>query len=121
MLHRIRGSIALRNPLWLGCSSSTFAALLFVFLCPMATGAEPQRIVIVGGGVAGVTCCQEVSAHLLSAREPAVGPTKVTLVAAKGLLKGVKNVVRLTRKLETFDIVDQASFAILSCPFPQRS
>jgi hypothetical protein len=98
---------------------SDFELVIFCLLCTsfMASSADPQRIVILGGGVAGVTCCQEISSHISSGREP-VPPTRVTLVAAKGLLKGVKNVVRLTRKLETFDIVDKASIDIAHCsPF----
>jgi hypothetical protein len=73
-----------------------------------STDPHPQRIVILGGGVAGVTCCQEISSFISSGRE-AFPPTRITLIAAKGLLKGVKNVVQLTRKLEMFDIVDKAS------------
>ena len=41
-----------------------------------------------------MTCCQEIAAS---------GKARVTLIAPGGLLKGAKNVVKLTRRLETFD------------------
>ena len=66
----------------------------------MACSAEDLRVVVVGGGVCGVTCCQALVAG---------GQAKcVTLVAAAGLLKGAANVVRLSRHLDSFDVVEQA-------------
>ncbi|KAJ1479257.1 hypothetical protein T484DRAFT_1814888 [Baffinella frigidus] len=65
-----------------------------------------ERFVVVGGGVCGVTCCQTLSASLV---HPGGAPmdAKVTLIAARGLLKGAANVVRLSRNLHSFDIVEQ--------------
>lgn len=60
---------------------------------PRAASSLPH-IVVVGGGIAGVTCCQELAS---------TGAARVTLIAPGGLLKGAKNVVKLTRRLETFD------------------
>lgn len=41
-----------------------------------------------------MTCCQEIAAS---------SKARVTLVAPGGLLKGARNIVKLTRRLETFD------------------
>eukprot|EP00961_Rhodomonas_salina_P028379 383051-Rhodomonas_salina.2 len=59
-------------------------------------------MVVVGGGVAGVTCCQTLASTLASSQE-----SKVVLVAASGLLKGVANVVKLARFTDSFDVVEQ--------------
>ena len=76
------------------------AALVGAALHGMACSAEDLRVVVVGGGVCGVTCCQALVAG---------GQAKcVTLVAAAGLLKGAANVVRLSRHLDSFDVVEQA-------------
>jgi hypothetical protein len=64
-----------------------------------------KHYVVVGGGVCGVTCCQTIAQE---------ENCRVTLVAAKGLLKGVANVVKLTRNIDSFEIVDQVILRELS-------
>jgi len=73
------------------------------------------RFVVVGGGVSGVVCCQTLAAAIQeaqtesgAARGAEARGGHVTLVAAAGLLKGVANVVRLTRHLDSFDSVEHA-------------
>ena len=57
-----------------------------------------KHYVVVGGGVCGVSCCQTIAQE---------ENCKVTLIAANGLLRGAANVVRLSRHLDSFEIVDQ--------------
>lgn len=90
--------------------------------CAVGMAASPprstptgERFVVVGGGVCGVTCCQTLASLIQEAQAGARGApagvgagAHVTLVAAAGLLKGVANVVRLSRHLDSFDIVEQA-------------
>jgi NADH dehydrogenase FAD-containing subunit len=77
-----------------------------------------EHFVVVGGGVCGVTCCQTLAAEVQGARAGARtssgrgGDSRVTLVAAAGLLKGVANVVRLSRHLDSFDVVEEAFDAV---------
>ncbi len=63
-----------------------------------------KHYVVVGGGVCGVSCCQTIAQE---------ENCRVTLVASKGLLKGVANVVKMTRNIDSFEIVDQ----VILCNF----
>jgi len=82
----------------------------------MPVPAPGEHFVVVGGGVCGVTCCQTLAAALQESGgggrgTPGAAPGaggRVTLIAAAGLLKGVANVVRLTRHLDAFDVVERA-------------
>ncbi|EKX54435.1 hypothetical protein GUITHDRAFT_99914 [Guillardia theta CCMP2712] len=65
----------------------------------MASTSFHANFVIVGGGISGVTCCQELSRI--------AGDSKIALVAGCGLLKGASNVVKLSRHLNMFEIVEQ--------------
>ena len=76
--------------------------LLFLRAGASSSAAMPNTYVVVGGGVAGVTCCQTLASTLSNSQHD-----KVILVAASGLLKGVSNVVKLARFTDTFDVVEQ--------------
>ena len=71
-----------------------------MFSASISTGLPVRHFVVVGGGICGVNCCQTLAQE---------ENCRVTLVAANGLLKGVANVVRLSRHLDTFEIVDQVA------------
>ena len=93
--------------------------VLAVLACdglPNAVGMAGERFVVVGGGVSGVTCCQTLTSAIQEARAAAapspVGESCITLVAAAGLLKGAANVVRLSRHVESFDVVQQPFDAV---------
>ncbi len=58
-----------------------------------------MHVVVVGGGVAGVTCAEEVARLSPTAR--------VTLVSASSVLKGITSRVRLTARLEELDVVER--------------
>ena len=60
--------------------------------------------VVVGAGVAGVCCAEELARLRPSDR--------VTLVAADDALKAVTNVERVTRNLETFDVQNRPHSAL---------
>ena len=91
-------------------------AVLACDVLPNAVGMAGERFVVVGGGVSGVTCCQTLTSAIQEARAAAapspVGESCITLVAAAGLLKGAANVVRLSRHVESFDVVQQPFDAV---------
>ncbi|CAD7696939.1 unnamed protein product [Ostreobium quekettii] len=58
-----------------------------------------MRRVVLGGGIAGV-CCAEELCRLLPDDD-------VTIVSASAVLKGVENVVHLTRNIEEFLVVER--------------
>ena len=65
---------------------------------PHARSARAGRsLVVVGGGIAGVSCAEELAALCPD--------DHVTLVSASAVLKGATNVVRLTEHLDDFDVV----------------
>ncbi|GMH33744.1 hypothetical protein BSKO_01578 [Bryopsis sp. KO-2023] len=59
-----------------------------------------MKIVVIGGGIAGVCCVEEVCRLGQKADE-------ITLVSASSVLKGVTNVVKRTANLEEFDVVER--------------
>lgn len=65
--------------------------------------------VIVGGGIAGVTC-----AETLGSESP---QEKVILITASSLVKTVINFQQISRTLETFDVEERPSSMVESC-FP---
>ena len=66
----------------------------------MAAAPGPVRYLVVGGGVAGVSCAEELCR---------VDPTaSVTLVSGSSSARGVTNFVKLTDALESFDVEDVA-------------
>ncbi len=72
-----------------------------------------KHYVVVGGGVCGVSCCQTLAQE---------ENCRVTLIASKGLLKGVANVVRMTRTIDSFEIVDQvAHLELILHPYCDRA
>eukprot|EP00960_Hanusia_phi_P026500 746286-Hanusia_phi.AAC.1 len=82
----------------------------------MSSTSQRADFVVVGGGISGVTCCQELSQiagdvslppALSTPRDLASSQSKIALVAGCGLLKGASNVVKLSRHLNVFDIVEQ--------------
>ena len=82
---------------------------LFSTLPSPVLGMVGERFVVVGGGVCGVTCSQTLAsaveqAHAAASDPDAAAKGRVTLVAAAGLLKGVANVVRLSRHLDSFEV-----------------
>ena len=70
----------------------------------VAGGARPTRRVVVGAGVAG-TCCVEELCRLRP-------DDAVTLVTLGDAVKSVRNVERVTRTLEVFDVVERPSTAL---------
>ncbi|XP_059170159.1 pyridine nucleotide-disulfide oxidoreductase domain-containing protein 1-like [Physella acuta] len=60
---------------------------------------EKIKYVVIGGGIAGVTCAETLS---LLAEEDSI-----TLISASPLIKTVTNYVQLTRAVETFDVEEQ--------------
>jgi len=59
-----------------------------------------NRFLVVGGGVAGVTCAEELCSLNPSYR--------VTLVSSSSSARGVSNYLKLSHALETFDVIDVA-------------
>ena len=112
-----RGKIRsrLRTPLR-RCIPILALAVLACDGLPDALGMAGERFVVVGGGVCGVTCCQTLASAIQDACDAAgsssAGAGRVTLVAAAGLLKGVANVVRLSRHVDSFDVVEQPFDAV---------
>ena len=69
-----------------------------------AGGARPTRRVVVGAGVAG-TCCVEELCRLRP-------DDAVTLVTLGDAVKSVRNVERVTRNVEVLDVVERPSTAL---------
>ncbi|KAK9860342.1 hypothetical protein WJX84_006237 [Apatococcus fuscideae] len=61
--------------------------------------AHLRRLVVVGGGIAGVCCAEELCK--LCADDP------VLLVSASSTIKGVDNIVKHTKTVEEFEIVER--------------
>ncbi|KAM4038074.1 pyridine nucleotide-disulfide oxidoreductase domain-containing protein 1 [Anomaloglossus baeobatrachus] len=70
----------------------------------MAAAEEKGRFVVVGGGIAGVTCAEQLALQF-----PA---DPVYLVTAAPLIKAVTNVRQVSRALEEFDVEEQTSGAL---------
>lgn len=70
----------------------------------MAAAAVRGHFVVVGGGIAGVTCAEQLSLQF---------PDDVVyLVTAAPLIKAVTNVKQVLRTLEEFDVEEQTSAAL---------
>ncbi|XP_069618874.1 pyridine nucleotide-disulfide oxidoreductase domain-containing protein 1 isoform X1 [Ranitomeya imitator] len=70
----------------------------------MASAAEKGKIVVVGGGIAGVTCAEQLSLQF---------PTDlIYLLTAAPLIKAVTNIRQVSRALEEFDVEEQSSGAL---------
>ncbi|XP_064617758.1 pyridine nucleotide-disulfide oxidoreductase domain-containing protein 1-like [Liolophura sinensis] len=67
---------------------------------------KTAAFVVIGGGIAGVTC-----AETLSALSP---EKKVILITASPLIKAVTNFQQLSKALETFDVVEKPSSSLQS-------
>jgi pyridine nucleotide-disulfide oxidoreductase domain-containing protein 1 len=64
------------------------------------------RYVVIGGGIAGVSCAQELSRLVDSDRD------SVLLITASPLLKAVENVRQLGQALQSFDVVERPTEAL---------
>ncbi|XP_070709879.1 pyridine nucleotide-disulfide oxidoreductase domain-containing protein 1 isoform X2 [Pempheris klunzingeri] len=67
------------------------------------------RFVIVGGGIAGVTCVEQLSSQMPS--------SAVALITAGPLIKAVTNYKQVSKTLEEFDVEERAS-SVLEEKFP---
>ncbi|XP_029902174.1 pyridine nucleotide-disulfide oxidoreductase domain-containing protein 1 isoform X2 [Myripristis murdjan] len=67
------------------------------------------RFVIVGGGIAGVTCVEQLSSQFPDA--------EVALITAASLVKAVANFKQVSKTLEEFDVEEQPS-SVLEEKFP---
>ncbi|XP_061494413.1 pyridine nucleotide-disulfide oxidoreductase domain-containing protein 1 isoform X2 [Rhineura floridana] len=66
-----------------------------------AAAATRNRFIVVGGGIAGVTCAEQLAAEFPS--------DDILLVTASPLIKAVTNFKQVSRALEEFDVEEQAS------------
>ncbi|CAI5786443.1 nucleotide-disulfide oxidoreductase domain-containing 1 [Podarcis lilfordi] len=71
--------------------------------------ARRSRFVVVGGGIAGVTCAERLATEFPS--------DDILLVTASPLIKAVTNFKQVSRTLEEFDVEEQAS-SILEKRYP---
>ncbi|XP_044133987.1 pyridine nucleotide-disulfide oxidoreductase domain-containing protein 1 [Bufo gargarizans] len=72
----------------------------------MAAAALKGKFVVVGGGIAGVTCAEQLSLQC---------PAEVVyLLTASPLVKAVTNIKQVSRTLEEFDVEEQTSSALQS-------
>eukprot|EP01138_Halocafeteria_seosinensis_P003195 gb/GECG01003269.1/.p1 GENE.gb/GECG01003269.1/~~gb/GECG01003269.1/.p1 ORF type:complete len:603 (+),score=86.45 gb/GECG01003269.1/:1-1809(+) len=60
---------------------------------------ENAKYIVVGGGIAGVSCAEQLAAH--------DSQSKILIISASRSLKGIRNYVRVTSKLEEFEVVEQ--------------
>ncbi|XP_053575105.1 pyridine nucleotide-disulfide oxidoreductase domain-containing protein 1 [Bombina bombina] len=67
------------------------------------------RFVVVGGGIAGVTCAEQLALQFPSDR--------VLLITASPLIKAVTNLKQISRRLEEFEVEEQAS-SVLEKQYP---
>ncbi|XP_073418437.1 pyridine nucleotide-disulfide oxidoreductase domain-containing protein 1 isoform X2 [Dendrobates tinctorius] len=75
----------------------------------MASAAERAKLVVVGGGIAGVTCAEQLSLQF---------PTDlIYLLTAAPLIKAVTNIRQVSRALEEFDVEEQSS-GVLQAQYP---
>ncbi|XP_029463390.1 pyridine nucleotide-disulfide oxidoreductase domain-containing protein 1 [Rhinatrema bivittatum] len=65
-----------------------------------------RPLVVVGGGIAGVTCAEQLALHFPSRR--------VLLLTACPLIKAVTNFKQLSKAMEEFDVEEQASSVLES-------
>ncbi|XP_025099174.1 pyridine nucleotide-disulfide oxidoreductase domain-containing protein 1-like [Pomacea canaliculata] len=65
----------------------------------MAHDVYHARFVVVGGGIAGVTCAETLASECPE--------EKVLLITASNLVKAIKNYEQTSRVLETFDVEEQ--------------
>ncbi|XP_019631402.1 PREDICTED: pyridine nucleotide-disulfide oxidoreductase domain-containing protein 1-like [Branchiostoma belcheri] len=83
-------------------------------IAPLPPDLEPEQaraagFVIVGGGIAGVTCAEQLSA--LSPDDP------ITLLSASPLIKSVTNFRQVGRAMEEFDVEETTTDALQkACP-----
>ncbi|KAF7237612.1 Pyridine nucleotide-disulfide oxidoreductase domain-containing protein 1 [Varanus komodoensis] len=73
------------------------------------SGAARSRFIVVGGGIAGVTCAERLAAEFPS--------DHILLVTASPVIKAVVNFKQVSRTLEEFDIEEQAS-SVLEKRYP---
>ncbi|XP_066561715.1 pyridine nucleotide-disulfide oxidoreductase domain-containing protein 1 isoform X1 [Amia ocellicauda] len=65
----------------------------------MATGIVNNKFVIVGGGISGVTCAEQLASQFPSDR--------ILLLTASNLIKAVTNYKQVSKTLEDFDVEEQ--------------
>uniref|UniRef100_A0ABM5GDU5 Pyridine nucleotide-disulfide oxidoreductase domain-containing protein 1 n=1 Tax=Pogona vitticeps TaxID=103695 RepID=A0ABM5GDU5_9SAUR len=68
--------------------------------CPVFSGVR-SRFIVVGGGIAGVTCAERLAAEFPS--------DDILLITASPVIKAVVNFRQVSRTLEEFDVEEQAS------------
>ncbi|XP_018603100.2 pyridine nucleotide-disulfide oxidoreductase domain-containing protein 1 [Scleropages formosus] len=75
----------------------------------MAAEIRTSKFVVVGGGVAGVTCAEQLASQFPS--------EDIVLLTASPLIKAVSNFKQVSRTLEDFDIEEQPSSVLeAKCP-----
>lgn len=75
----------------------------------MAKTMLTAKFLVIGGGIAGVTCAETLSAECPD--------ENVILVAASPLIKAVTNYAKISRTMETFDVEEKPSAHVESeCP-----
>ncbi|KAK9400155.1 pyridine nucleotide-disulfide oxidoreductase domain-containing protein 1 [Crotalus adamanteus] len=74
-----------------------------------ASGVSGSRFLIVGGGIAGVTCAERLAAEFPS--------DDIFLITASPVIKAVVNFKQVSRTLEEFDVEEQAN-SILGKRYP---
>ncbi|XP_042529311.1 pyridine nucleotide-disulfide oxidoreductase domain-containing protein 1 [Dipodomys spectabilis] len=66
--------------------------------------AAPARLVVVGGGIAGVTCAEQLAVNFPS--------EEILLITASPVIKAVTNFKQVSRLLEEFDVEEQPGAAL---------
>ncbi|XP_006866991.1 PREDICTED: pyridine nucleotide-disulfide oxidoreductase domain-containing protein 1 [Chrysochloris asiatica] len=69
----------------------------------------PGKLVVVGGGIAGVTCAEQLAIHFPS--------EDILLITASPVIKAITNFKQVSKILEEFDVEEQPS-AMLENRFP---
>ncbi|XP_060632579.2 pyridine nucleotide-disulfide oxidoreductase domain-containing protein 1 [Anolis sagrei] len=77
--------------------------------CPLLPEVPLSRFIVVGGGIAGVTCAERLATEFPS--------DDIVLVTASPVIKTVVNFKQVSRTLEEFDVEEQASSVLQKrCP-----
>ncbi|XP_074124970.1 LOW QUALITY PROTEIN: pyridine nucleotide-disulfide oxidoreductase domain-containing protein 1 [Sminthopsis crassicaudata] len=75
----------------------------------LAAPARAAKFIVVGGGIAGVTCAEQLATHFPS--------EEVLLITASPVIKAITNFKQVSKTLEEFDVEEQPS-SVLEKHFP---
>ena len=70
---------------------------------------DAHRLIVIGGGVAGVTVVEETLELMARSKKRSVPCCirSIVLISASPTLKGIENITSITESLETFDVVER--------------